>query len=124
MVLSDSNGQNPLLQNRRSFTGWKGCCSLPVVIILFIIDFNFYFFHYFYMKGYICILECSDGSYYTGSTKDLVKRIEEHNCGNGANYTKKKLPVKLVYYETYHRIDDAFSAKSKFKNGVIHRKKL
>lgn len=60
------------------------------------------------MKGFMYILECSDGSYYTGSTKDLVKRMEEHQSGNGANHTKKRLPVKLVYYEEFDRIDTAF----------------
>jgi putative endonuclease len=54
------------------------------------------------------ILECSDGSYYTGSTKDLEKRIWEHQNGVGANYTKLRLPVELVYYEEYARIDEAF----------------
>ena len=54
------------------------------------------------------ILECADGTYYTGSTKDLDKRILEHQDGKGANHTKKRLPVKLVYSETYSRIDEAF----------------
>ena len=54
------------------------------------------------------ILECSDGTYYTGSTIDLEKRLTEHQNGEGANHTKKRLPVKLVYYEEYHRIDEAF----------------
>jgi len=60
------------------------------------------------MKGYMYILECSNGNYYTGSTKDLDKRLLEHQSGRGANYTKKYLPVKLVYYEEYKRIDEAF----------------
>ena len=60
------------------------------------------------MKGYMYILECSDGSYYTGSTKDLEIRLAQHQAGEGANHTKKRLPVKLVYYEEYQRIDDAF----------------
>ncbi|WP_298514129.1 GIY-YIG nuclease family protein [uncultured Kordia sp.] len=59
-------------------------------------------------KGYMYILECSDGSYYTGSTKDLARRFMQHATGNGANHTKKRLPVKLVYVETYTRIDTAF----------------
>ena len=59
-------------------------------------------------KGYMYILECSNGTFYTGSTKDLAKRIEEHENGLGANYTKKHLPVKLVYYEEFDRIDEAF----------------
>lgn len=60
------------------------------------------------MKGWIYILECSDGSYYTGSTNNLELRISQHQNGEGANYTKKRLPVKLVYFEEFERIDDAF----------------
>ncbi|HSW53871.1 MAG TPA: GIY-YIG nuclease family protein [Ignavibacteriaceae bacterium] len=48
-------------------------------------------------KGFTYILECADGSFYTGSTKDLEKRLREHNNGIGANYTKSRLPVELVY---------------------------
>jgi putative endonuclease len=58
--------------------------------------------------GYMYILKCSDDTYYTGSTKDIVRRLWEHNNSLGANYTKKRLPVKLVYFEEYSRIDDAF----------------
>lgn len=54
------------------------------------------------------ILQCADGSYYTGSTNDLELRLTQHQTGEGANQTKKRLPVKLVYYEEYQRIDDAF----------------
>ena len=60
------------------------------------------------MKGYMYILECSDGTYYTGSTIDLEQRIIQHQNGDGSNHTKKRLPVKLVYYEEYQRIDEAF----------------
>ena len=48
------------------------------------------------MKEYVCILECADGSYYTGSTIDLDKRPNEHKEGRGANHTKKRLPIQLV----------------------------
>jgi putative endonuclease len=54
------------------------------------------------------ILECCDGSYYVGSTKSLERRLSEHQEGLGANYTSRRLPVKLVYCEEYERIDDAF----------------
>lgn len=54
------------------------------------------------------ILKCSDDSYYTGSTIDLERRLKQHQTGEGANHTKKNLPVKLVYYEEYQRIDTAF----------------
>ena len=54
------------------------------------------------------ILRCSDGSYYTGSTRDLEGRLYEHQNGLGAVFTKKRLPIKLVYCEEFERIDDAF----------------
>ncbi len=60
------------------------------------------------MKGYMYILECADGSYYTGSTTNLELRLQQHQSGEGANHTKKRLPVKLVYYEEFPRIDEAF----------------
>ena len=60
------------------------------------------------MKGYMYILECSNEQYYTGSTVNLEKRIKQHQTGQGANFTKKHLPVKLVYFEKFDRIDDAF----------------
>jgi len=54
------------------------------------------------------ILLCSDGSYYTGSTNNLELRLQQHQNGEGANHTKKRLPVKLIYYEEYERVDLAF----------------
>ena len=54
------------------------------------------------------ILGCSDGSYYTGSTIDLNVRIQQHNDGFCANYTARRLPIKLLYYEEFLRIDEAF----------------
>lgn len=57
---------------------------------------------------YMYILECVDGSYYTGSTKDLERRLWQHQNGLGANHTAKRLPVKLVYCEFYDRVSDAF----------------
>ncbi|MBE9114135.1 GIY-YIG nuclease family protein [Nodosilinea sp. LEGE 07298] len=57
---------------------------------------------------YTYILECADGSYYTGSTWNLEKRLWEHQNRLGANYTAKRLPVKLVYAEECDRIDQAF----------------
>jgi putative endonuclease len=58
--------------------------------------------------GFMYILECSDGSYYTGSTTDLDLRLAQHQAGEGANHTAKRLPVKLVYFEEFDRIDKAF----------------
>ncbi len=71
---------------------------------------------------YMYILECADGSYYTGSTWDLERRLQEHQSGTGANHTAKRLPVKLAYYEYYDRIDDAFR-REKQVQGWSRRKK-
>jgi len=57
---------------------------------------------------YMYILKCANGEYYTGSTKNLKCRLTQHQNGEGANFTKKHLPVELVYVEEYQRIDDAF----------------
>ena len=60
------------------------------------------------MTGYMYILLCADGTYYTGSTKNLELRLQQHQQGEGANYTRKRLPVELIYWEEYERIDSAF----------------
>ncbi|GIV40196.1 MAG: hypothetical protein KatS3mg033_1996 [Thermonema sp.] len=73
-------------------------------------------------KGWMYILECSDGSYYTGSTTDLERRLAQHRAGEGANHTKKRLPVKLVYYEEYDRIDEAY-CREKQVQGRSRKKK-
>lgn len=71
---------------------------------------------------YMYILECADGSYYTGSTWDLERRLQEHQSGLGARHTAKRLPVKLVYCECYERIEDAFR-REKQVQGWSRRKK-
>ena len=69
----------------------------------------------FAMKGYVYILECSNGLFYTGSTKDLDKRLAEHQAGRGANFTKKHLPVTLVYFEEYSHISNAFEREKQIQ---------
>ncbi len=50
--------------------------------------------------GYFCyILECADGTYYTGWTTDPDRRLRQHNSGRGARYTRDRRPVRLVYVE-------------------------
>ena len=61
------------------------------------------------MMNYTYILECSDGTYYTGWTNDLEKRLKSHNAGTGGKYTRSRLPVKLVYYECFDTKEDAMS---------------
>ncbi|WP_413534127.1 GIY-YIG nuclease family protein [Empedobacter brevis] len=60
------------------------------------------------MKGYMYVLLCSDGSYYIGSTTNLELRLQQHQIGEGSNHTRNHLPVKLLYYEEFQRIDEAF----------------
>ena len=57
---------------------------------------------------YMYILKCSDGTYYTGSTWRIETRLARHNEGKGANYTKCRLPVELVYKEYSGSIIKAF----------------
>ena len=75
-----------------------------------------------FMKGFMYILKCSDGSYYTGSTNDIDKRFQEHLNGLGANYTKDRLPVEVVYVEEFSRIDLAFN-REKQVQGWSRKKK-
>ena len=51
------------------------------------------------MPCYCYIVECADGTYYTGWAIDPEKRVDTHNRGHGAKYTRMRLPVKLVYME-------------------------
>lgn len=60
-------------------------------------------------KAYMYILLCADRSYYVGSTTEVDLRVAQHQSGEGANFTRKRLPVKLVYYEEHERIEDAFN---------------
>ena len=75
------------------------------------------------MKGYLYILLCVDGSFYTGSTNDLERRMKEHQAGKGANHTRKRLPVELVYWEEYNRIDLAYNREQQIK-GWSREKKI
>lgn len=50
-------------------------------------------------KCFVYMVECSDGSLYTGWTTDVDARVAVHNSGSGAKYTRSRLPVKLVYFE-------------------------
>jgi putative endonuclease len=68
------------------------------------------------------ILKCADGSYYTGSTWNLEKRLAEHQSGLGANHTRKHLPVQLVYCEETDRIEDAYQREKQIQ-GWSRKKK-
>lgn len=67
-------------------------------------------------KFYVYILECQDGTFYTGYTNDLEKRIEEHNNSKrGARYTRYKRPVKLVWFKEYKYFKKALLEEKRIK---------
>lgn len=66
-------------------------------------------------KYYTYILRCADNSLYTGYTTDLDNRLKAHNSGKGAKYTKTRLPVSLVYYETFSTKQEATSREALIK---------
>ncbi len=65
--------------------------------------------------NYVYIVECNDGTYYTGYTNDIKKRIITHNEGKGAKYTRGRIPVILKHVETYHTKSEAMSREYEIK---------
>jgi putative endonuclease len=61
------------------------------------------------MAAYTYMLECADGTYYTGWTNNLEKRLSAHNAGKGGKYTSVRRPVTLVYYEEFETKQEAMS---------------
>jgi len=65
---------------------------------------------------FIYIVECADGTYYTGSTNHLERRLRLHNSGNGAKYVRGRTPVRLVYKKRYRSFGSALRAEIKLKS--------
>jgi predicted GIY-YIG superfamily endonuclease len=61
------------------------------------------------------ILRCADGSYYTGSTDELEKRIAEHKHGEGCTWTRKRLPVEFVWRQEFPTREEASAAEHQIK---------
>jgi putative endonuclease len=72
---------------------------------------------------FLYILECSDGSLYTGITNDLVRRTQRHNEGKGARYTRTRVPVKLVYYESCANRSAALIREAAVKSLNLRKKR-
>lgn len=66
---------------------------------------------------YVYIVECADGTFYTGITTDLPRRLDEHNSGGprGAKYTRARLPVTLVYQQKLDSRADATKREMEIK---------
>ena len=75
-------------------------------------------------RWFLYVVECSDGSLYTGITVDIDRRMNEHNSGRrGAKYTRSRRPVKLVYAEIAEGRSDASKREAAFKK-LSRQKKL
>jgi len=74
------------------------------------------------MSFWVYILECSDGSYYTGHTDNLEKRLAEHKQGTLKCYTSSRLPVRLVFCSEFLTRDDAFSRERQIKGWSRQKK--
>ena len=70
---------------------------------------------------YVYILKCRDGTYYHGYTKDLKKRLSQHQAGE-SRPTRRKLPLELVYFETFTNKTDAMRRERQLKNGRTRKK--
>ncbi|MGO5115715.1 GIY-YIG nuclease family protein [Candidatus Avoscillospira sp. LCP25S3_F1] len=66
-------------------------------------------------RCYAYILRCADGTLYTGWTNDLQHRVETHNAGKGAKYTRTRRPVALCYYETFDTASEAMRREAAIK---------
>ncbi len=65
--------------------------------------------------NYTYILRCADGTYYTGWTNDLDKRLAAHNAGSAAKYTRPRRPVELVYHECFATKEEAMRREWRIK---------
>jgi putative endonuclease len=63
----------------------------------------------------VYIVKCNDGTFYTGCTNDLNKRIATHNLGKGAKYTRARLPIILVYTEIQNNVSDSLKRENVIK---------
>lgn len=66
-------------------------------------------------KHFVYIIECSDGTYYTGYTNNIENRIKRHNAGFASKYTRAKLPVRLVWKREYRYFKRAFLTEKRIK---------
>ncbi|MFC8680271.1 GIY-YIG nuclease family protein [Microbacterium ureisolvens] len=74
--------------------------------------------------AFVYILRCSDGSYYTGSTTALDLRLAQHNAGEGAEYTRERRPVELVWHAEFERVAEAFGWEKRIQGWSRAKKQL
>ena len=61
------------------------------------------------------MLRCSDGTYYVGSTRELALRVYQHQIGEGAEYTRRRRPIELVWHEEHENIGAAFDREKQIQ---------
>jgi putative endonuclease len=71
---------------------------------------------------YVYLLACADNSLYCGSTKNLEKRLQQHMAGEGAQWTKLRHPIRLVYFETHNLMLTARRREKQIKGWTITKK--
>ncbi|WES36580.1 GIY-YIG nuclease family protein [Ruminiclostridium papyrosolvens DSM 2782] len=71
---------------------------------------------------FVYILKCIDGSYYTGYTSDINKRLHQHKSGYGCTYTKTRTPVELVYSEELPDKPSALKREKQIKKLDTYKK--
>ena len=81
-------------------------------------------------KWFVYMMRCADGSLYTGITKDVIRRCQQHNAGTASRYTRSRRPVRLVYHEAHPSQNSALKRESAIKAmtrrgklTVIHQRK-
>jgi putative endonuclease len=74
------------------------------------------------MEFFVYIIQCDDGSFYTGYTKNLQQRIKMHMNGKGARYTKSHKPKKVVFIEKYTKRSDALKRERNIKKRSHNQK--
>ena len=74
--------------------------------------------------GWMYILECSDCSYYVGSTTNLARRLWERQEGIGARYTSQRLPIKLVYAAEFSNLADAYAREKQVQGWSRAKRKV
>ncbi|HET7578947.1 MAG TPA: GIY-YIG nuclease family protein [Bacillales bacterium] len=76
------------------------------------------------MRHYVYTLKCKDGTYYTGYTNDVERRVAAHQNGKGAKYTRGRGPVKLVRVQAYPTKKEAMQAEYQFKKLTRQQKEV
>lgn len=71
----------------------------------------------------VYIVMCADGTLYTGYTTDLSRRLEEHNTGEGARYTRQRIPVVLIHFERFRSRGEALRREIEIKK-MTRKEKL